>query len=153
MHISAAVNEGDTVVYRKGSWYVDGVLVGDEDALPSYELCRIETIQVVWTHNCEHGVLRGLAVDLVSAAGDHSMELGDEKQGYHPCLSLRTPLEDVEFGPEQIIARISNVVWEANDSEDNGDEEIGITSISLHPSLWKEHDANNNDEDNDEEGA
>jgi hypothetical protein len=83
-----------------------------------------------------------LAVDLVSAAGDHSMELGDQKHVYDPRLSLRMPLEDVEFGPEQIIARISNVVWEANDSE-----EIGITSILLHPSLWKEHDANNNNEE------
>lgn len=114
MHLSAAVNEGDTVVYRTGSWHVDGVLVGDDcDAPPSYELCRIETIQIVWTHNCEHGVLRGLAMDLFEHGNDNfkSNENGggdDEKE--QQCLSLRTPLEDVEFRPEQIIAMIRNVV-------------------------------------------
>ena len=133
MHLSAAVSEGDTVVYRTGSWYVDGVLVGEEDAAPAYEMCRIETIQIVWTHNCEHGVLRGLVVDLLRGETD------DENQN----LSIRTPLEDVEFGPEQIIARICNVMWEPNSHDD---EEIGTCSISLHPSMWKEHDANSNDD-------
>lgn len=133
MHISAAVNEGDTLVYRTGSWYVDGVLVGDEDATPAYEYCRVETIQLVWTHNCEHGVLRGLAVDLLE--GDN-----DEQQGQH--LALRTPLDEVQFGPEQIIARIGNVAWEPNDQDDTGEGESGKCSVTLHSSMWRDNDAN-----------
>ena len=133
MHISAAVNEGDTLVYRTGSWYVDGVLVGDEDADPAYEYCRVETIQLVWTHNCEHGVLRGLAVDLLEE-GDN-----DEQQGQH--LSLRTPLDEVQFGPEQIIARIGNVVWEPYDQDDTGEAKIGKCSVTLHSSMWRDNDA------------
>ena len=138
MHLSAAVSEGDTIVYRTGSWYVDGVLVGEEDAVPAYEICRIETIQIVWTHNCEHGVLRGLVVDLLRGETNDG---NDGEPGQHQNMSLRTPLEDVEFGPEQIIARICNVMWEPNGHDD---EEIGTCSISLHPSMWKEHDANSN---------
>jgi len=130
MHISAAVNEGDTIVYRTGSWYVDGVLVGEEGAVTAYEFCRVETIQLVWTHNCEHGVLRGLAVDF---------DDGEEQ------LSLRTPLDDVEFGPEQIIARISDVVWEPNPRDEDSDAETGSCSIPLHSSMWKEHDENDDE--------
>ena len=130
MHISAAVNEGDTIVYRTGSWYVDGVLVGEEGAVPAYEFCRVETIQLVWTHNCEHGVLRGLAVDV---------DDGEEQ------MSLRTPLDDIQFGPEQIIARISNVVWEPNPHDEDSDAETGSCSIPLHSSIWKEYDENDDE--------
>ena len=47
---------------------MDGVLVGDEDAEIVYKICRIETIQIVWTHNCEHGVLRGLNINTTNAS-------------------------------------------------------------------------------------
>ena len=67
-HLSAVLYEGDTVIYRTGNWYVDGVLVGDEDAEIVYKICRIETIQIVWTHNCEHGVLRGLDITTTSTS-------------------------------------------------------------------------------------
>ena len=136
MHISAAVNEGETIVYRTGSWYVDGVLVGDDNASPAYEFCRVETIQIVWTHNCEHGVVRGLAVDLLEEEEDGG---GEPQKQY---LSLRTPLDDVEFGPEQIIARICNVVWAPNSHDDDSDGEAGTCPIPLHSSMWKENDAN-----------
>ena len=144
MHLSAAVNEGDTIVYRTGSWYVDGVLVGDNtDAPPAYELCRLETIQVCWTHNCEHGVLRGLVVDVDSDKNNSTK--GSLQQSQR--LFLRKPMEEVEFGPEQIIARIRNIQWEVTESDDNSADEIGTSSISLHYSVWKEHDANNDDMD------
>lgn len=130
-HLSAVVEEGDTVVYRTGSWYVDGVLVGDagEGAAPSYELCRIDTIQVVWTHNCEHGVLRGLAVGADTDAGENCGS---------SVLFLKEPLEDVEFGPEQLIARIRGVEWRKS----VGEGEFGTCPVSLHESMWKENDAN-----------
>jgi len=138
------VCEGDTVVYRTGSWYVDGVLVGEEDAVAEYKLCRVDTIQVVWTHNCEHGVLRGLAVDIKNDADgeeEKSPVPATSKTKQKTTLSLRTPLEDIEFGPEQLIARINNVVWQRNDDQDiDYDEEKGTCSIPLHESMWEEND-------------
>lgn len=98
MHLSAMVNEGDVVVYQKGSWMVDGVVVGD-GTTPTFEYCQVETIQLVWTHNCEHGVIRGITMKL-------------EDQIFLPM----EPLEAVEFGPEQLLARIP-VQWNDNLSE------------------------------------
>mmetsp|Transcript_823 Transcript_823/g.1881 ORF Transcript_823/g.1881 Transcript_823/m.1881 type:complete len:278 (-) Transcript_823:1141-1974(-) len=148
-HLSALVCEGDTVVYRTGSWYVDGVLVGEEDATPAYELCRVETIQIVWTHNCEHGVLRGLAIDTdtIDSGGngdDNNPNNDNDDQPKKPAiLSLREPLEDVEFGPEQLIARIRCVEWQKSNAHDDDDEgERGTCSIPLHESMWKENDCN-----------
>lgn len=48
-HLSAVLEDGDTVVYRTGYWFVDGVRVGDEEDY-QYRLCRISGLQVVWTH-------------------------------------------------------------------------------------------------------
>ena len=93
------VNEGDVVVYQTGSWMVDGVVVGDSIE-PSFEYCQVETIQVVWTHNCEHGVLRGIALEL----------LQDQ------CFVPVEPLQPVEFGPEQLVARIP-VQWMDDSSQ------------------------------------
>ena len=59
MHLSALLEEGDVVAYQTGNWLVDGVPVGDDYVPASMAYCRMETLQVVWTHNCEHGVLRG----------------------------------------------------------------------------------------------
>lgn len=98
-HLSAMVNEGDVVVYQTGSWMVDGVVVGDSIE-PSFEYCQVETIQVVWTHNCEHGVLRGIALEL----------LQDQ------CFVPVEPLQPVEFGPEQLVARIP-VQWMDDSSQ------------------------------------
>jgi hypothetical protein len=67
------IQEGDVVVYQTGTWRVDGVVVGDDTQPPSFQYCQIETIQVVWTHNCEHGVLRGIALQLQQQGeGDES---------------------------------------------------------------------------------
>ena len=94
MHLSCLVEEGDIVVYQTGTWYVDGVEVGDGGP-PEYRFAQIETIQIVWTHNCEHGVLRGLEM---------KQESGDSSR------FARKDMEEVEFGPEQLIARIP-VTW------------------------------------------
>ena len=113
MHLSAILEEGDVVVYQTGSWFVDGVAVG-EDVPPSFEYCSIETIQVVWTHNCEHGVLRGTKVEL-------------KEDG---TLRVDPSYEQVEFGPEQLLARVPV-------------ESIGDTGyrplVSVGDDLWRDH--------------
>lgn len=62
MHLSAALEDYDVVVYQTGSWTVDGVEVGDGSPA-TWRYARVENIQIVWTHNCEHGVIRGVALD------------------------------------------------------------------------------------------
>ena len=94
MHLSAVLEERDIVVYQIGTWEVDGVEVGDGKPA-SYEFCAVETMQIVWTHNCEHGFIRGLAVNIDSDSSK---------------LKVITPLQFVDFGPEQLVARLP-VEW------------------------------------------
>jgi len=122
MHLSADVEEGDVVVYRTGNWQVDGVTVGDDSKPPTFCYARIETIQIVWTHNCEHGVLRGIPLKLKEVRGE-----GGDKQ----FLALDDKTEDlVEFGPEQLVAKIA-VDWEG----DNGTQGNLLAQVSY--SLWE----------------
>ena len=88
-HLSAALEEGDLVLYQTGSWTVDGVTVGDGDE-PELAYAVVDTLQLVFTHNCEHGWIYGSALEC-DADG-----------------SLRPPDGDafVQFGPEQLLARL-----------------------------------------------
>ena len=96
-HLSAVLNEGDVVAYQTGCWLVDGVTVGtDYTNTPAVAFCRIETMQIVWTHNCEHGVVRGM--ELVTNKQQQSGEGS-------AANSLRLTSNVVEFGPEQLLAR------------------------------------------------
>ena len=56
-HLSADLVEGDVTLFQTGSWAVDGVTVGTGE--PRLEAAVLSSIQLVWTHNCEHGVLYG----------------------------------------------------------------------------------------------
>lgn len=99
-HLSALLDEGDVVVYQTGWWTVDGVVVGDDTKPARFEYCQIETLQVVWTHNCEHGVLRGLTL----------------KKQEDGTLKLVEPMDAIEFGPEQLVARIP-VEWKGDQAQ------------------------------------
>lgn len=122
-HLSAALSLGDVVVYQTGSWFVDGVLVGDDavndSALAKCRYCCMETIQVVWTHNCEHGVLRGMElIPTESTTTTPSAINGPVQQ-----LVLQSTGVMVEFGPEQLLARIP-VEWilHGPNGEDDDDD-------------------------------
>ena len=88
-HLSAALEEGDLVLYQTGQWRVDGVTVGDGDE-PALAYAVVDTLQLVFTHNCEHGWIYGSALECDSDG------------------SLRPPDGDafVQFGPEQLLARL-----------------------------------------------
>ena len=77
------------MLYQVGSWTVDGVTVGDGDE-PALAYAVVDTLQLVFTHNCEHGWIYGSALEC-DADG-----------------SLRPPDGDafVQFGPEQLLARL-----------------------------------------------
>eukprot|EP00816_Leptocylindrus_hargravesii_P007426 CAMPEP_0196807274 /NCGR_PEP_ID=MMETSP1362-20130617/7232_1 /TAXON_ID=163516 /ORGANISM="Leptocylindrus danicus, Strain CCMP1856" /LENGTH=203 /DNA_ID=CAMNT_0042181117 /DNA_START=116 /DNA_END=728 /DNA_ORIENTATION=- len=107
MHLSAILNEGDAVVYQTGTWEVDGVEVGTGEAK---QLCyaKIDTLQLVWTHDCEHGQIRGLLLTLASYdEGSEVSTKGSNDSGNN----LEDEYEFVEFGPEQLLARLP-VEWE-----------------------------------------
>jgi hypothetical protein len=118
MHLSAILQEGDIVAYQTGMWLVDHVLVSSsrQDTSPQIEFCCIDTMQVVWTHNCEHGVLRGEEMIPVENT-DHLVNIIHESDaaattsagsGLLPILQSTGRM--VEFGPEQLTARIP-VEW------------------------------------------
>ena len=117
-HLSATLDEGDVVVWQSGTWTVDGVEVGDGTP-PKLHYARIDNIQLVWTHNCEHGVIRGTKVILSNNSVD------DTKTRFF----VSVPLDEVEFGPEQLIARLP-VVWDEIKDE-------GVSSLRLDESMWK----------------
>lgn len=111
MHLSALLQERDVVVYQTGTWEVDGVEVGDGNP-PSYAYCVVETLQIVWTHNCEHGFISGLAVTI---GEDDDNENDEQSSVCREKVRVVSPLEFVDFGPEQLVARIP-VNW-INDNE------------------------------------
>ena len=110
MHLSAVLDIGDIVVYQTGTWMVDGVEVGDGGP-PTFCYGLVETIQLVWTHNCEHGVIRALPLKL---EGDKVLALEDE--------------ECIEFGPEQLIAKLP-LEWDE-------DLQSANSPVALSDELW-----------------
>ncbi len=92
-HLSADLYENDLVVFQSGTWLVDGVEVGDGSP-PLFNYAQIDSLQVVWTHNCEHGVIRGFAAQID-----------------HDALKILVSDDMIEFGPEQLVARVP-VEWE-----------------------------------------
>lgn len=89
-HLSASLQERDVVIYQVGSWTVDGVVVGNGEET-TFEYGVVDTIQVVWTHNCEHGYIRGMRVSI-----------NHEERTVH----VLEPLQFIDFGPDQLYARV-----------------------------------------------
>ena len=85
-HPSAFLEDGDLVAYQAGAWDVDGVAVGDGE--PEIALAFVTLVQLVFTHNCEHGWIHGVAA---------TCEAG-----------VATATDDeLQFGPEQLRARLA----------------------------------------------
>lgn len=142
MHLSADLSEdgSEVVVYQAGQWEVDGVVVGDDTEPPTYRYARVESIQLVWTHNCEHGVIRGAPMVLVeqedmeegSAFGDGKSQVLVEDPAY-------SDYELVEFGPEQLVARLP-VRWQSEDGEDEEGRRKCVLLARVSDSLWREEE-------------
>ena len=126
-HITFDLQPGDVVVYQRGTWYVDGVAVGPGDD-PCWSYALVDGLQVVWTHNCEHGVVRGWHLDLVR--GDDMGGDNEDDASAGTTLRRNGEEEEVEFGPEQVIGRINNIQWD-------DDMMIGIAPIPLNDDMWR----------------
>ena len=128
-HLSALVEEGDVIVYQTGWWWVDGVVVGDPDVdydesqPPTVSYCQVDTIQVVWTHNCEHGLLRGRA-----------LTPRNQKE-----LVFIEPIEEVQLGPEQLLAKLP-VEWKETDETKATSSKIAVAPLVLQDSEWLEQE-------------
>ncbi|KAL7465020.1 hypothetical protein ACHAXS_005347 [Conticribra weissflogii] len=112
-HLSADLTEGtDVIAYQDGVWFVDGIEVGDGSANPVVRYAMVDNVQVVWTHDCEHGVIRGFELAVISRE-DVGEKVGKNEllEGDHgPLVDLGSKFvvtgEYVELGPEQLLARI-----------------------------------------------
>lgn len=116
-HISADINEGDVIAYQDGTWFVDGTEVGDGS--PSIvRYCLVDTVQIVWTHDCEHGLVYGF--DLVVLDNDEQVSCVEEPGAIVKKGSVFI-IEDesyVQCGPEQILSRIPVAPTEIERKED-----------------------------------
>jgi len=106
-HISADLREGDVIAYQAGTWYIDGLSeVGDGS--PSYvRYMVVDTIQLVWTHDCEHGVVNGYDLLVEDAS--------NEDQIVEKSKFIATD-EYLQIGPEQVLARIPTHQIHDNDT-------------------------------------
>jgi len=72
---------------------------------------QVDTIQLVWTHDCEHGVINGF--DLSPDCSDGVVRLGSR---------FAITSDYLQIGPEQILARIPC-------SRDAGAEEVLLAQV------------------------
>ena len=114
-HLTSELQEGDVAVFQEGTWYVDGVAVGDGTPA-SWVYCLVDTVQIVWSHNCEHGVVRGFVLEAVDDS----------------CLTVRDYETMVDFGPEQLVARIPTKPTDRADTFHS--------LVPLSDALWEEQD-------------
>lgn len=69
-HISADIREGDIIAYQAGTWYVDGLSEVGDGSPPIVKYLLVDTIQLVWSHDCEHGVINGFDLTIVNNESD-----------------------------------------------------------------------------------
>eukprot|EP00977_Amphora_coffeiformis_P015589 scaffold4582_cov166-Amphora_coffeaeformis.AAC.4 len=147
-HLSADLQEGHVVVYQTGTWCVDGVTVGDDGHQPpAWEYCLVDSLQLVWSHNCEHGVVRGFAMTKLGGDDDDDDDdsISDKDQG-----ALLLQVEDwntmIEFGPEQLVARIPvEPVLSVDDDDDHDHDDDGNdppttfrSLVTISEDLWQQ---------------
>ena len=128
--MTAGLHEGDVVVYQTGTWYVDGVAVGNGSP-PAWHYLLVDTLQIVWSHNCEHGVVRGFGLTVV---GDDDNDADDDDDNNNDSTTTLLRVSDyndmIDFGPEQLVARI------AVEALDDDDTTFRAHTI-LSDDLWK----------------
>lgn len=64
----------------------------------------VDTIQIVWTHNCEHGVINGFHAII----NDDRNKAIEQESGYEISVGsvFEIGSEYVQCGPEQVVAKI-----------------------------------------------
>jgi len=106
-HLVAQLEDGDFVMYQEGSWCVDSVVVGPGDP-PRLRAAMVDCVQVKCTQTCEHGVVHAFDAEVVDGA-----------------IVCHEGAEEIDFGPEQLVARIPNGDGAMRMEVDEADELIG----------------------------
>ena len=106
-HLVAQLEDGDFVMYQEGSWCVDSVVVGPGDP-PRLRAAMVDCVQVKCTQTCEHGVVHAFDAEVVDGA-----------------IVCHEGAEEIDFGPEQLVARIPNGDGAMRVEVDEADELIG----------------------------
>ena len=106
-HLSTRLEEGDWVLYQTGTWMVDSVLVGPGDP-PRLKCAMVDCVQVKCTQTCEHGVVHAFDAEVVDGA-----------------IVCHEGAEEIDFGPEQLVARIPNGDGAMRMAVDEADELVG----------------------------
>ena len=93
---------------------------------------QVDTIQLVWTHDCEHGVINGF--DLVVAANDDDDDVSSEESGVivgKGSYFVINEDEYIQVGPEQVLARIPTTSSEQNWKD--SDREMVLSRAEFYP--------------------
>ena len=98
-HLSWLVEDEDVVVYQVGTWLVDNVEVGDGSPA-RLRFAYVDNVQINFTQHSEHGVIRGTALLLCTDGVQLLFNADDE----------------IQFGPEQLVARVSGSLTWTDDS-------------------------------------
>ena len=96
-------------------------LVTGDGSESSVRYMQVDAIQLVWSHNCEHGVINGFDV----AAEDENGERLPADSGVERGSIFAVTEEYIQIGPEQVLARIPTVA---------GEKGTEISSADFHPS-------------------
>ena len=67
---------------------------------PIIRYMLVDTMQIVWTHNCEHGVLNGFDVTIIDG------EVGVYGDAVESGSIFMIGYDYIQCGPEQVFAKI-----------------------------------------------
>ena len=131
-HISADLKEGDVIAYQTGTWYVDGLSEVGDGSPPRVKYMMVDTIQLVWTHDCEHGVINGF--DLI-IANDDVDDVYVESSSGDDIVEMQSQFvvmdEYIQVGPEQILAKIPTK--QLSDHWNDSDRETVLALANFYP--------------------
>lgn len=83
--------------------------------------CKVDTLQILWTLNCEHGFIQGISFDKLCGSDDNIEEEEKSNVWSHIVSCWTTPdgdFEFVKFGLEQLLAWLP-VEW-LHDNRERG---------------------------------
>ena len=130
-HISADLKEGDVIAYQTGTWYVDGLSEVGDGSPPFVKYMMVDTIQLVWTHDCEHGVINGFDLFIANDDVDNTTNSSSGDAIVEMKSQIVVMDEYIQVGPEQILARIP--IKQLRDHWNDGDREMMLALANFYP--------------------
>lgn len=73
---------------------------------PVVRYMQVDAIQLVWTHNCEHGVVNGFDAMVSSDDGAEVVSIGETGAVVERGSCFVIGDDYVQVGPDQVLARI-----------------------------------------------